>query len=430
MTDVVVLVVAADDGLMPQTIEAIHHAKAAGVEIIVALNKIDLPGVDINRIYGQLAEHELTPAEWSGNTEIVKTSATTGEGIEELIEHLDYIAELKDYKADSTIPATGWVVESNMSTTQGPVATILIKEGQINKGDIVLAGSGYGRVRTMKNPLGRSIKKASSSMAVEISGLSDVPQAGDRFFAIDDINRAKNIAEQNKMLMREKSLARKSQVTLENLFSQIEAGNVKELNLIVKADVQGSVDVLIKYLTDLSTEEVKVKILHAAVGGINEGDVVLAEASGAIIIGFNVVADDNVKEIADTRGVAIRLYNIIYRITEDVKDAMLGMLEAKFEEKQVGRLTVRDTFKHSRVGTIAGCFVNNGVIMRDAKLRLIRDNIIIREKCSIDSLKHFKEDVREVKAGLECGIKIAGFDDIKVGDVFEAFEVVELERKL
>ena len=430
MTDVVVLVVAADDGLMPQTVEAIHHAKAAGVEIIVALNKIDLPGVDINRIYGQLAEHELTPAEWSGNTEIVKTSAVTGEGIEELIEHLDYIAELNDFKADSSIPATGWVVESKMSATQGPVATLLIKEGQLKKGDIILAGNGYGRVRTMRNPSGRAIKKATSSMAVEISGLSEVPQAGDRFFAVDDINRAKNIADQNKMLMREQSLARKSQVTLENLFSQIEAGNVKELNLIVKADVQGSVDVLVKYLTDLSTDEVKVKILHAAVGGINEGDVVLADASGAIIIGFNVVADEKVKEIADTHGVAIRLYNIIYRITEDIKDAMLGMLEAKFEEKQIGRLTVRDTFRHSRIGTIAGCFVNNGVIMRDAKLRLIRDNIVIREKCTIESLKHFKEDVREVKAGLECGIKIAGFDDIKVGDVLEAFEVVELERKL
>jgi len=430
MTDVVVLVVAADDGLMPQTIEAIHHAKAADVEIIVALNKIDLPGVDINRIYGQLAEHELTPAEWSGNTEIVKTSATTGEGIEELIEHLDYLAELKDFKADSSIPAVGWVVESKMSSTQGPVATMLIKEGQLNKGDVILAGNGYGRVRTMKNPNGRSIKQASSSMAVEVSGLSDVPQAGDKFFVVNDVNRAKNIADENKMMLREQSLARKSAVTLENLFSQIEAGNVKELNLILKADVQGSVDVLIKYLTDLSTEEVKVKILHAAVGGINEGDVVLAEASGAIIIGFNVVADDKVKEIADTHSVAIRLYNIIYRITEDVKDAMLGMLEAKYEEKQVGKLTVRDTFRHSRVGTIAGCFVNNGVIMRDAKLRLIRDNIVIREKCTIDSLKHFKEDVREVKAGLECGIKIAGFDDIKVGDVFEAFEVIELEKKL
>jgi len=430
MTDVVVLVVAADDGLMPQTVEAIHHAKAAGVEMIVALNKIDLPGVDINRIYGQLAEHELTPSEWSGNTEIVKTSAITGQGIEDLIEHLDYIAELKDFKADSTIPATGWIVEAKMSATQGPVATLLLKEGQLNKGDTVLAGNGFGRVRTMKDPRGRSIKKATSSMAVEISGLSEVPQAGDRFFCMKDVNRAKAVAEENKMQTREKSLARKSQITLENLFSQIEAGNVKELNLIIKADVQGSVDVLIKYLTDLSTDEVKVKVLHAAVGGITEGDVVLAEASGAIIIGFNVVPDDQVKGIAEASGVAIRLYSIIYRITEDVKDAMLGMLDAKYEENQIGKLTVRDTFRHSRVGTIAGCFVNDGVIARDSNLRLIRDNIIIREKCKIESLKHFKEDVREVKAGLECGIKIAGFDDIKVGDVFEAFEVVELEKKL
>ena len=430
MTDIVVLVVAADDGLMPQTIEAIHHAKAANVEIIVALNKIDLPGVDINRIYGQLAEHELTPAEWSGNTEIVKTSAITGEGVEELIEHLDYIAELKDYKADPTIPAFGWVVESKMSATQGPVATLLLKEGMLKKGDTVLAGNSYGRVRTMKNPLARSIKKAGSSMAVEVSGLSDVPQAGDRFFVLEDINTAKNVAEQNTALIREQTLAKKSQVTLENLYSQIEAGNVKELNLILKADVQGSVDVLVKYLTDLSTDEVKVKIIHSAVGGINEGDVVLAEASDAIIIGFNVVTDEKVRELADQSGVAIRLYNIIYRITEDVKDAMVGMLEAKFEEKHIGRLTVRDTFRHSRIGTIAGCFVNNGVIMRDAKLRLIRDNIVIRENCSIESLKHFKEDVRQVKAGLECGVKIAGFNDIKVGDVFEAFEIIELERKL
>lgn len=430
MTDVVVLVVAADDGLMPQTVEAIHHAKAAGVEMIVALNKIDLPGVDINRIYGQLAEHELTPSEWSGNTEIVKTSAITGEGIEDLIEHLDYIAELKDFKADSTLPAMGWIVEAKMSATQGPVATLLLKEGQLKKGDTVLAGNGFGRVRTMKDPMGKAIKKATSSMAVEISGLSDVPQAGDRFFCMTDVNRAKAVAEENKMQAREKSLAKKSQITLENLFSQIEAGNVKELNLIIKADVQGSVDVLIKYLTDLSTDEVKVKVLHAAVGGVSEGDVVLAEASGAIIIGFNVVPDDQVKGIAEASGVAIRLYSIIYRITEDIRDAMLGMLDAKFEEKQIGKLTVRDTFRHSRVGTIAGCFVNTGVIPRDANLRLIRDNIIIREKCKIDSLKHFKEDVREVKAGLECGIKIAGFDDIKVGDVFEAFEVIELEKKL
>ena len=430
MTDVVVLVVAADDGLMPQTIEAIHHVKAAGVEMIVALNKIDLPGVDINRIYGQLAEHEMTPTEWGGEIEVVKTSATTGEGIEDLLEHLDYIAELKDYKADSTIPATGWVIEAKMTPTQGAVATVLVKEGVLNKSGVIFAGNGYGRVRTLKDSRGKSLKKATSSMAVEISGLSDVPQAGDKFFCLDDINKAKDAADQNRDMDREKSLAQRSQITLDNLFSQIEAGNVKDLNLIIKADVQGSVDVLIKYLSELTTEEIKINILHAAVGGVTEGDVVLAHASGAIIIGFNVIADEKVKAIADDEGVDIRLYSIIYRITEDLKDAMLGLLDAKFEEKQIGKITVRDTFRHSRVGTIAGCFVNTGSVFKNSKLRLIRDGIIIRDKCGIDSLKHFKDDAKEVKAGNECGVKIAGFDDIKVGDVFEAYEVVELERKL
>ncbi|MCK4999931.1 MAG: translation initiation factor IF-2, partial [Anaerohalosphaera sp.] len=430
MTDVVVLVVAADDGLMPQTIEAIHHAKAAGVEIIVALNKIDLAGVDINRIYGQLAEHDLTPGEWGGDYEVVKTSAITGEGIDDLLEHLDYIAELKEFKADNSIPAMGWVIEARMTPTQGAVATVLIKEGQLNKGDTILASTGYGRVRTLKDSRGRSIKKATSSMAVEISGLNEVPQAGDKLFCVKDINIAKEAAEENKSMSRERSLAQRSQITLENLFSQIEAGNVKELNLILKADVQGSVDVLMKYLTDISTEKVKVNILHAAVGGVNEGDVVLAEASGAIIIGFSVAVDDRVKSIAEASGVDIRLYNIIYRITEDLKDAMLGMLEPEFEENQLGKLVVRNTFRHSRVGTIAGCYVTNGVIAKNGKVRLIRDGIVIRDNCSIDSLKHFKDDVREVKSGLECGVKIAGFDDIKVDDTLEAYEVVEMARKL
>ncbi|MBE0537405.1 MAG: translation initiation factor IF-2 [Phycisphaerae bacterium] len=430
MTDIVVLVVAADDGLMPQTVEAIHHAKAAGVEILVALNKIDLPGVDINRIYGQLAEHDLTPSEWSGNTEIVKTSAITGLGIEDLIEHLDYTAELKDYKADCEIPASGWVVEAKMTTTQGVVATLLIKEGKLSKGDIILAGTGYGRVRTLRDSRGKNIKSATSSMAVEVTGLSEAPHAGDRFYCTDDLNKAKNAAEENQMRSREKSLSQRSQITLDNLFSQIESGNIKELNLIVKADVQGSVDVLIKYLTDLSTDEVKIKIIHAAVGGVNEGDVVLAEASGAIIIGFNVVAEDRVREIADSRGVDIRFYNIIYRITEDLRDAMTGLLEPRFEEKHLGKLVVRDTFKVSSLGTIAGCYVDSGIIPKKAKLRLIRNSIIVKDNCSIESLKHFKDDVREVKAGLECGVKIAGFDDIKRDDVFEAYEVIEVARTL
>jgi translation initiation factor IF-2 len=430
MTDIVVLVVAADDGVMPQTIEAIHHAKAADVEIVVALNKIDLPGVDINRIYGQLAEHELTPSEWGGDAEIVKTSAQTGEGIDDLIEHFEIIAELKDYKADSTVPATGWVVESKMTTTHGAVATILLKEGCLHPSDVILAGNGYGRVRTMVNSKGKKLKVATSAMPVEISGLSEVPQAGDQFFVLKDINRAKEAADQNKFHQREKGLAQRSQVTLDNLFSSIEAGNIKELNLILKADVQGSIDVLNKYLTDLSTDEIKIKILHAAVGGITESDIVLAEASNAVVIGFSVAADSSIRDIADAAGVDIRLYNIIYRITEDLKDAMLGMLDPEFKEKQLGELTVRQVFRHSNVGAIAGCYVQSGMVTKKCKLRLIRDGIVVRDNCVIDSLKHFKDDAKEVKSGLECGVKIVGFDDVKIGDKFEAYEVVEIARTL
>jgi translation initiation factor IF-2 len=430
MTDIVILVVAADDGVMPQTVEAIHHAKAAGVSIVVAINKIDLPGVDLHRVYGQLSEQGLVPAEWGGDTEIVKTSATTGQGIDELIEYLDYIAELKDYKADSTIPAMGWVVEAKMTSTQGSVTTLLVKEGVLSKGDVVLAGTAYGRVRSLFDDWGKKLKHATSSMAVGITGLDGVAQAGDKFFCLDDINRAKSISEENKFLSRERSLAHRSQVTLENLFSQIEAGKIKELNLIVKADVQGSIDMLPKFLTDLSAKEIQIKILHAAVGGVNEGDVVLAEASGAIIIGFNVVADEKVREMAEAKGVDFRFYNVIYKIADDLRDAMTGMLEPEQQEKTLGRLVVRNLFKVSSVGTIAGCYVTSGVVTKKARLRLIRSNIVLRDNCQIDSLKHFKDDVREVKAGFECGVKIVGFDDIKVEDVFEAFEIVEVARTL
>jgi len=430
MTDVVVLVVAADDGVMPQTIEAIAHSKAANVPIIVALNKIDLPGYDINRIYSQLSEQELTPTEWGGETEVVKTSATTGEGINDLLESLDYVAELLEFQADSTIPATGWVVEARMSAQRGPVATLLIKEGQLKKGDIVLAGSAYGRVKMLKNSYGKSIKVATSSMPVEITGLSDVPQAGDRFFCLDDINKAKAAAEENQVNYRERSLAERTQVTLDNLFSQIEAGKTETLNLIVRADVQGSVDVLKKYLSDLSVEEVKINILHAAPGGITEGDVVLAEASNAIIIGFNVVSDEYAAKIAEAKGVEIRLYNIIYRITEDLQKSMVGLLEPEETEKSIGRVVVRTTFKISRIGTVAGCYVSSGNAVKNAKIRLIRDNIVLKDNMNIESLKHFKDDAREVKAGLECGIKIAGFDDVKVDDVLEFYEIVKVARTL
>jgi len=430
MTDVVVLTVAADDGVMPQTIEAIHHAKAADVPVIVALNKIDLPGCDYDRIYSQLAEHDLTPVEWGGKTEVVKTSAVTGEGIEDLLEYLDYVAELLELNADNTIPAKGWVVEAKISAKLGPVATLLIKEGRLSRGDVVLAGSAYGRVKTLKNSYGKSIKTATSSVPVEVTGLSNVPQAGDRFYCLDDINKAKATAEENQIRSRESSLAKRAHVTLENLFSQIEAGNVKELNLIIRADVQGSVDVLMKYLSDLSTEEVKIKILHAAPGGITESDCLLAEASNAIIIGFNVISEEHVARIAEAKGVEIRLYDVIYRITEDLEKSMEGLLEPQEQEKTLGRAVVRATFKVSKVGTVAGCYVSNGLVNKNAKVRLIRDNVVIRNDLSIESLKRFKDDAREVKAGLECGIKIARFDDVKVDDVFDFYEIVKVARTL
>lgn len=430
MTDIVVLVVAADDGVMPQTIEAIAHSKAAGVAIVVALNKIDLPGCDVNRIYAQLSEHDLTPAEWGGQTEVVKTSAATGLGIEDLLEALDYTAELMDLKADDTIAGTGWVIEAKMSPQQGPVATVLVKEGQLNKGDLVLAGDAYGRIKMMKNSYGKKIKTATSSMPVEISGLNGVPQAGDRFYCLDDVNRAKDAAEEGRLRTREKSLAERTQVTMDNLFSQIAAGNVKDLNLIVRADVQGSVDVLKKYLSELSVDEIRINILQAMPGGITEGDVLLAEASNAIIIGFNVVAEERASKTAEAEGVDIRLYNVIYRITEDLKKSMVGMLEPEEQEKVLGRAVVRATFKVSRIGTVIGCYVTNGVVLKSAKARLIRNNIVVRDNLSLESLKHFKDDAREVKSGFECGIKLAGFDDLKMDDTLEFYEIVKVARTL
>ena len=317
-----------------------------------------------------------------------------------------------------------------MSSQKGSVATLLIKEGQIKKGDIVLAGNAYGRIKSITNSFGKTIKTAISSMPIEITGLNNVPQAGDRFYVLEDINQAKNAAEENQVRSRENALAKRTQITLENLFSQIESGNVKELNIIIRADVQGSVDVLMKYLSELSTKEVKVKILHAAPGGITEGDVVLAEASNAIIIGFNVISDDHVAKMAESKGIDIRFYNIIYRITEDLKKSMEGLLEPEEKEKTLGRAVVRNTFKISKIGTVAGCYVNDGVITNKAKVRLIRDNIVIRDDLVIESLKHFKDDVRQVKAGLECGIKLAKYDDIKVDDVLDFYVIVQVARTL
>jgi translation initiation factor IF-2 len=431
MTDVVVIVVAADDGVMQQTIEAIAHSKAAAVPVIVALNKIDLPGIDTNRIYAQLAEHGLIPTEWGGETDVVKTSALTGQGITDLLEHINYVRDLLALKADDTIPATGWVVEAKMSAQRGAVVTLLVREGVLNKGDCILAGATYGRVKSIRDSFDKNIKTATSAMPVEITGLSGIPQAGDRFYCLgEDINKAKQAADENLTSSREKALAKRTQITLENLFSQIEAGNVKELNIILRADVQGSVDVLTKYLAELSREEVKIKILQASTGGVTEGDVILAEASNAIIIAFSVVADDRVAKIAETKGVDIRYYNIIYRITEDLKKSMAGLLEPEKAEKTIGRAVVRQTFRVSKIGTVAGCYVSDGLAKKSARVRLIRDNVVIRNDLVIESLKHFKDDAREVKAGLECGINLAKHDDIKVDDLFEFYEVVQVKRTL
>jgi len=348
-----------------------------------------------------------------------------------LLEHIDYISELLELKADNTIPATGWVVEAEMSSTRGVVATLLIKEGKLSQGDVLLAGTSFGKIKELLDDQGQKIKTAISSMPVEISGLSEVPQAGDKFYCLGkDLNRAKSASEENKIRLREDSLAQRNQVTLENLFSQIEAGNVKELNIILRADVQGSIDVLKKYLSELSTEEVKLKILHAATGGITEGDVVLAEASNAIIIGFNVVSEDHVAKIAESKGVEIRLYTIIYRITEDLEKSMVGLLEPEEQEKNLGRAVVKGIFKVSKIGTVAGCQVSEGIVTNKAKIRLVRDNVVIKDGLAIESLKHFKEDVRQVKAGLECGIKVSHFDDIKVDDVLDFYEIVKVARTL
>lgn len=430
MTDVAVLVVAADDGVMPQTEEAIAHLKAADVSIVVALNKVDIPGVDENRVLGQLAEKNLIPTSWGGDVEVVRTSAETGEGLDDLIEYLDYVSEVRNLKANPNGKCTGWVVEAEITHGQGVVASVLIKNGTINIGDVVVSGDCFGRVRSMVDGAGNTVTSALPSTPVAISGLEGVPQAGDRFFVVDDITIAKEAAGEHRAKLREKTLARRQQVTLENLFTEIQAGEVSEVNVILKGDVQGSVEVLSGTVLEMNTDEVAVRVLHSAVGGITESDVVLAEASNAIIIGFQVVADEYARKMAENRGVEIRLYKVIYQINDDLKQALEGMLKPRIEEKIVGRVEVREVFKVTRLGTIAGCYVTEGRIARKSKVRLIRENIIVRDNAELESLKRIKDDTNEVKSGLECGVKLKGFDDIKIGDIFEVYEEVEVTRTL
>ncbi len=433
VTDIVVLVVAADDGVMPQTVEAIAHAKAAEVPIVVALNKIDLPNVDttsnITKIYGELAQQGLTPVDWGGDVEVVKTSATSGQGIPDLLLTLETIAELHELKADPTRPANGTCLEASLSEGRGVVATVLVQEGTLRVGDVIVCGDGYGRVRALFNDKGRSIDQAGPSTPVEVSGLDIVPSAGENFGVVDDISRAREVAETRRNRARDLAHADRQAVTLENLYSKMAEQKVKSLNLILKADVQGSIEALTKELEKLQNEEVPVRILLKAVGGITESDIVLADASQAIVIGFRVAPEDRAIAMAEEKKIEIRRYDIIYQVTDDVKKAVEGMLIPEVKEVHLGRAVVRQVFKISKVGAVAGCFVTQGTFERSAKVRLIREGREIY-KGSIEALKRFKEDVKEVPQNFECGIKIGNFDDVKVGDVIEAYRIDIIRRTL
>ena len=430
MTDVVVLVVSAAEGVQPQTIESINHAKAAGVPIVVAMNKIDRADANPDMVLGQLASHGLNPTEWGGETEVIRTSATTGQGVKELIEILDYQSQLLELKADPTAPARGTVIESTIDEGLGSVATVLVQDGTLRPGDIVLSGPGYGRIRSLWNDRGESIKEAGPSVPVIVSGLSQSPDAGDMLFTLDDFDRARSIAEERSTNKRQTHLSSAGRVTLENLFDTMKAGDVKTINLIIKGDVQGSVETLSATVTGQNTDEVKVRVIHAAVGGINESDVELADASSAVIIGFNVIPDSAARAMAEQRRVEIRQYNVIYEIFDDLKKALSGMLEPEVREKLHGHAEVRAVFKHSKVGSIAGCYCTDGHIQRGSKIRLTRAGIVVTQDLSIETLKRVKDDVREVKAGLECGIKLAGYDDVKVGDILEAYIKETIQRTL
>ena len=428
-TDIAILVVAADDGVMPQTVEAINHAKAAGIEIIVAINKIDKPSANIERVKQELTEYELIAEDWGGSTVFVPVSAHTGEGISDLLEMILLTAEVLELKANPKREARGLVIEAQLDKGKGSVATVLVQKGTLHVGDAIAAGSAHGKVRAMMDDKGRRVKEAGPSKPVEILGLNDVPKAGEIFVGCATEKEARNFAEtfisQNKMKLLEDT---KSKMSLDDLFSQIQEGNLKELNIVVKADVQGSVEALKQSLLKLSNDEVVIKIIHGGVGAINESDVTLASASNAIIIGFNVRPDATAKEIADHEGVDLRLYRVIYNAIEDVEAAMKGMLDPIFEEKVLGHAEVRQTFKASGVGTIAGAYVQDGIFERNCSVRLTRDNVVMFDG-PLASLRRFKDDVKEVRAGYECGFVFENYNDIQEGDSVEAYKMVEVERK-
>ena len=433
MTDLVVLVVAADDGVMPQTIESINHAKAAGVPIIVALNKIDIPQAteeNIQKIYGQLAEHGLNPVDWGGETEIIKTSAETGQGVQDLLEVLDYQAELLELKADYGGPARGAVIEAEMQPGRGSVARVLIQDGQIKVGDFIVIGRAFGRVRDMTNDRDQSIKDAGPATPLELSGIDEIPDAGDKVYVTQTLQKAESVAQQYRDAERQKMLAAQTKVTLDNFAATIKAGQANQLRVVLKADVQGSMDVLVKSLEKLGNDEVNVKVIHSAVGGVTENDVLLADASDAIVIGFHVVATSTVREIAEARGVDIRLYRVIYDITDDVTKALEGMLAPETQEEVLGQAEVKQVFKIGKVGMIAGCLVTEGTFQKAGKARLERDGIVVTDNREVESLRRVKDDVKEVRSGTECGIRLKGFDDLKPGDTVVCYNVKQVKRKL
>lgn len=423
-TDIAVLVVAADDGIMPQTIEAINHAKAAQVQIIVAINKMDKPEANPDRIMQQLTEHSLVPEEWGGDIICVPVSAKTGNGIDKLLENILLVADMLELKANPDRRAKGVVIEARLDKGRGPVATLLVQNGTLNSGDIIVAGTAVGRVRVMSDENGRIVKQAGPSVPVEITGLAETPSAGDDFDAVSDERLARELVEQRKQKLKDDAFKAHQQVTLDNLFTRLDAGELKDLNIIVKADVQGSVEAVRESLEKLSNNEVRVNVVHGAVGAINESDVMLAQASGAIIVGFNVRPDAVAKAAAERDGVDMRMYRVIYDCIEEIEAAMKGMLAPKVRENQLGTAEVRNTYKISNVGTIAGCYITNGKVTRQCKIRLVRDGIVICED-EISSLRRFKDDVKEVAQGYECGIGLEKFSDIKEGDIFEAFIMEE-----
>ena len=426
-TDIAILVVAADDGIMPQTIEAINHAKAANIPIIVAVNKMDKHGANPDRILTQLTEHGLTPADWGGETEVCKISAKTGEGIDDLLETVLLTAEMLELKANPNRAGKGCVLEARLDKTRGPIATLLVQNGTLHQGDLIIAGTAVGRVRVMTNDKGLQVKDAGPSIPVEITGLTEVPAPGDEFNAVADERMARQLVEQRKQKIKDDANKLNQKVTLESLFSKLQEGEMKELNLIVKADVQGSAEAVKASLEKLSNDEVRVRVIHAGVGAINESDILLASTSNAIVIGFNVRPNELAQAAAKRDKVDMRMYRVIYDAINEITDAMKGMLAPKFREAIIGHAEVRQTYKVSAIGTIAGCYVKDGKITRDASVRVLRDNIVIHEG-KLGSLQRFKDAVKEVAAGYECGMSIEKFNDIKEGDIFECFVMEQIKE--